>query len=68
MDTFPMQINAMQSLQKTFDIFNFTSTYAILMKLTTDRVYEGINKKTLKMSPKTILQPNLDNLLILKKL
>ena len=44
MDTFPMQINAMQSLQKTFDIFNFTSTYAILMKLTTDRVYEGINK------------------------
>ena len=52
MDTFPMQINAMQSLQKTFDIFNFTSTYAILMKLTTDRVYEGINKKNSQNEPK----------------
>ena len=58
-----------ESIQKSLKTFDFTTTYAILMNLTTDiyldkifelatswgvfhKVYEGINKKALKMSQK----------------
>ena len=61
-----------ESIQKFLKTFDFTTTYIILMNLTTyiylhkifelakswgvfHKVYEGMNKKTLKMNQKIIL-------------
>ena len=68
-------------LQKTLENFNFATTTAILIKLTTNmylnkvfhlskywrvthRMYEGVNKKPLKISQKiSFFSPNFDHIL-----